>query len=65
MSSSWESQLTPQESKLFFHLFQTVGKSQPGIVTGQEAVMFFATSGVPNPMLSEVSLAHLFLLNVD
>jgi hypothetical protein len=51
---SWESLLTPQEARLFPQLFQSVSKSQDGIVTGSEAVNFFASSGVPNEILSEV-----------
>lgn len=52
--STWESQLTSQETKYFTQLFQFVSKQQEGIVTGAEAVRFFATSGVPNQILSEV-----------
>ncbi|CAO3614590.1 unnamed protein product [Mucor hiemalis] len=51
---SWDSQLTPQESKYFLQLFKNVSKYQEGIVTGGEAVRFFATSGVPNEILSEI-----------
>ncbi|KAL4208196.1 hypothetical protein CU097_011449 [Rhizopus azygosporus] len=51
---SWESLLTPQETRLYSHLFQTVSKTQEGIVTGAEAVRFFATSGVPTEILSEI-----------
>ncbi|KAG1458602.1 hypothetical protein G6F46_007249 [Rhizopus delemar] len=51
---SWESLLTPQEARLFPQLFQSVSKSQDGIVTGSEAVNFFASSGVPNEILSEI-----------
>ncbi|GAN04352.1 hypothetical protein MAM1_0061c03812 [Mucor ambiguus] len=52
--SAWESQLSSQESKYFNQLFQFVSKQQEGIVTGAEAVRFFATSGVPNQILSEI-----------
>ncbi|KAI9244241.1 hypothetical protein BY458DRAFT_447881 [Sporodiniella umbellata] len=51
---TWESFLTPQEKRLYSHLFQLVSKSQDGIVLGTEAVQFFATSGVPNEILSEI-----------
>ncbi|CAO0793946.1 unnamed protein product [Mucor circinelloides] len=54
MSTAWESQLSSQESKYFTQLFQFVSKQQEGIVTGAEAVRFFATSGVPNQILSEI-----------
>jgi hypothetical protein len=52
--SSWESQLSTQEVKYFIQLFQSISKTQEGIVTGSEAVRFFASSGVPNQILSEV-----------
>ncbi|KAK4520101.1 cytochrome c peroxidase [Mucor velutinosus] len=52
--SAWESQLSSQEYKYFTQLFQFVSKQQEGIVTGAEAVRFFATSGVPNQILSEI-----------
>jgi epidermal growth factor receptor substrate 15 len=52
--SSWESQLSTQEVKYFTQLFQSISKTQEGIVTGSEAVRFFASSGVPNQILSEV-----------
>jgi epidermal growth factor receptor substrate 15 len=55
---SWDSQLSPQEAKYFVQLFKSVSKSQEGIVTGGEAVRFFATSGVPNEILSEVSFIY-------
>lgn len=52
---SWESQLSPQEVNYYQQLFQSASQSQEGIVTGTEAVRFFASSGVPNEILSEVS----------
>ncbi|KAI9031588.1 hypothetical protein CLU79DRAFT_802150 [Phycomyces nitens] len=51
---SWESHLTPQEAPYYAKLFQMTSKSNPGIVTGTEAVQFFATSGVPNQILSNI-----------
>lgn len=57
--SAWESQLSSQEYKYFTQLFQFVSKQQEGIVTGAEAVRFFATSGVPNQILSEVSFLSI------
>lgn len=63
-SMSWDSQLSPQEQKYFVQLFQSVSKTQEGIVTGNEAVRFFATSGVPNEILSEVKgIEHIFRLH--
>ena len=58
---SWESLLTPQETRLYSHLFQTVSKTQEGIVTGAEAVRFFATSGVPTEILSEVLCIKVYI----
>lgn len=58
---SWESLLTPQETRLYSHLFQTVSKTQEGIVTGAEAVRFFATSGVPTEILSEVLCVEVYI----
>ncbi|KAI8393623.1 uncharacterized protein BYT42DRAFT_13414 [Radiomyces spectabilis] len=51
---SWESQLTPQERHVYAQLFKKASQSKPGIVTGTEAVRFFASSGVPNEILSEI-----------
>ncbi|ORX44930.1 hypothetical protein DM01DRAFT_1340240 [Hesseltinella vesiculosa] len=51
---SWEKYLSPQEAGAYGQLFKTVSKATPGIVTGTEAVQFFATSGVPNPILSDI-----------
>ncbi|CEP14105.1 hypothetical protein [Parasitella parasitica] len=52
--SSWKSQLSPKEAEYFDQLFEFVSKQQKDIVTGAEAVRFFATSGVPNQILSEI-----------
>ncbi|KAI8638865.1 hypothetical protein BD408DRAFT_422384 [Parasitella parasitica] len=52
--STWKSQLSPKESEYFTQLFDFVSKQQKGIVTGAEAVRFFATSGVPTQILSEI-----------
>lgn len=53
-TSSWESYLTPQEQQFFNQCFRAASRSQTGLVTGPEAVRFFATSGVPNQILSDV-----------
>ncbi|KAI8354042.1 hypothetical protein BD560DRAFT_484518 [Blakeslea trispora] len=52
--SFWDSHLSPKEAKYYAQLFQIASKSQEGIVTGNEAVQFFATSGVPTQILSEI-----------
>lgn len=53
-SESWEAYLTPQEISAYNQFFNAASRSKPGIVTGTEAVQFFATSGVPNQILSDV-----------
>ncbi|KAI9023508.1 hypothetical protein CLU79DRAFT_791530 [Phycomyces nitens] len=53
-STSWESLLTPKEKLAYGQLFNIISVSNPGIITGQEAVKFFATSGVPHQILSEI-----------
>ena len=56
-SSSWESYLTPQERNAYAQYFRAANRSQSGSVTGPEAVQFFATSGVPTQILSEVEIS--------
>ncbi|KAG0179521.1 hypothetical protein DFQ29_001997 [Apophysomyces sp. BC1021] len=53
-SSSWESYLTSQEVHVYGLLFNSAGSNTPGIVNGHEAVAFFAKSGVPNQILSDI-----------
>ncbi|KAI8141926.1 hypothetical protein BJV82DRAFT_670019 [Fennellomyces sp. T-0311] len=53
-SSSWDAYLTPQEKNAYAQYFRAANRSQSGTVTGPEAVQFFATSGVPNQILSEI-----------
>ncbi|KAI8089889.1 uncharacterized protein BX664DRAFT_297916 [Halteromyces radiatus] len=53
-TSAWERYLTPQETQAYGQLFKAASQSKPGIVTGSEAVQFFASSGVPNPILSDI-----------
>lgn len=55
MSKAWEVQLGPQEAQAYKQLFHAASKTQPNIVTGQEAVQFFAKSGLNNTLLSEVN----------
>lgn len=56
MSSSWESQLTAREASAYKQYFQAAAKSQPNVVSGMEAVQFFAKSGLPNDILSQASI---------
>lgn len=55
MSTLCETQLSPQEVDAYKQFFQAAAKSQPNVVTGIEAVQFFAKSGLSNNLLSEVS----------
>ncbi|KAI7859687.1 hypothetical protein BDC45DRAFT_475663 [Circinella umbellata] len=52
--SSWESYLTPHELSAYTQYFRATSRSQQDVVTGLEAVQFFATSGVPNQILSDI-----------
>lgn len=58
MSSSWESRLTPREVNVYKQFFNAAAKSQPNVVSGMEAVQFFAKSGLPNDLLSQVSFLN-------
>ena len=57
--SSWESYLTPQELNAYHQYFRATSRSQQDVVTGLEAVQFFATSGIPNQILSDVNIFYL------
>lgn len=46
--------MTPQEVQVYGQLFKAASHSYPDRVTGPEAVRFFARSGVPNEILSDV-----------
>ena len=56
--SSWESYLTPQELNAYNQYFRATSRSQQDVVTGLEAVQFFATSGIPNQILSDVNIFY-------
>ncbi|KAI8060124.1 hypothetical protein BC940DRAFT_312641 [Gongronella butleri] len=51
---SWEKYLSAQEAVVYGQLFKAVSNVTSGIVTGTEAVQFFAKSGVPNQILSDI-----------
>ncbi|KAF7729442.1 hypothetical protein EC973_004422 [Apophysomyces ossiformis] len=53
-SNLWQSYLSPNEVGLYQHLFKLATRSRPEVVTGTEAVQFFASSGIPNAILSEI-----------
>ncbi|KAI9264833.1 hypothetical protein BY458DRAFT_438102 [Sporodiniella umbellata] len=50
----WESMLTPQETAVYNQLFKAAAKTQPNVIDGMEAVQFFAKSGLPNTVLSQI-----------
>ncbi|KAI8342521.1 hypothetical protein BC941DRAFT_466189 [Chlamydoabsidia padenii] len=53
-SLAWDRYLNPQETQAYGQLFKLASQSKNGIVTGSEAVQFFASSGVPNEILSDI-----------
>ncbi|KAI9492390.1 hypothetical protein BDB00DRAFT_828801 [Zychaea mexicana] len=54
MSSHWESLLTPQEVHAYAQFFSAANGSKSTVVSGPEAVAFFARSGIPNEILSDI-----------
>jgi hypothetical protein len=50
-----EENLSPEERHIYAQLFKAADIDGKGIVLGEEAVEFFKKSGVPPPILSEVS----------
>ncbi|ORE06422.1 hypothetical protein BCV72DRAFT_335892 [Rhizopus microsporus var. microsporus] len=53
-TNTWESSLTPTEVTTYKQLFKAAALTQPNMVTGLEAVQFFARSELPNTVLSEI-----------
>lgn len=53
-STSWENALTLEDRKAYAYFFKIADEGQKGFITGQEAVSFFAKSGVPSQILAEV-----------
>jgi ATP-dependent exoDNAse (exonuclease V) alpha subunit len=53
-SVSWDSALTPEDKQAYAKYFKLADEEQKGFITGQEAVKFFAKSGVPSQILAEV-----------
>ncbi|KAI8149556.1 hypothetical protein BJV82DRAFT_504872, partial [Fennellomyces sp. T-0311] len=54
MSSNWESLLTPQEIQAYGQFFSAANGGKSNVVSGQDAVTFFARSGIPNEILSDI-----------
>ncbi|KAI7859767.1 hypothetical protein BDC45DRAFT_587054 [Circinella umbellata] len=54
MSSNWNSTLTPQEVQAYGQFFNAANGGKSAVVNGQEAVTFFARSGIPNEILSDI-----------
>jgi hypothetical protein len=59
--SSWKSYLTHNEVQFYNRLFNVAKKSQSDRITGQEAVQFFAKTGLPNHTLSQVKPRQLIM----
>ncbi|GAB5589486.1 hypothetical protein Unana1_04386 [Umbelopsis nana] len=52
--TSWESALTLEDRTAYAKLFTIADEEKKGFITGQEAVNFFAKSGVPSQILAEI-----------
>jgi hypothetical protein len=48
--------LTPEEKRVFYQLFQTADKTNLGVVTGEVAVSFFERTGLPAETLGLVGV---------
>ena len=59
MSSNWDSTLTPQEVQAYGQFFNAANGGKSAVVNGQEAVTFFARSGIPNEILSDVTIRSI------
>ncbi|KAG2180889.1 hypothetical protein INT43_008469 [Umbelopsis isabellina] len=51
---SWDAALTPEDKQAYAKFFKVADEEQKGFITGQEAVKFFAKSGVPSQILAEI-----------
>lgn len=47
--------LTPEEKRVYYQLFQAADKTNLGVVTGEIAVSFFEKTGLPPDVLGQVS----------
>lgn len=63
-TTNWESHLSPQEVRAYGIFFAAANGGKANIVTGQEAVTFFARSGIPNEILSDVSWKAYYVVVV-
>ena len=64
MSSNWNSTLTPQEVQTYGQFFNAANGGKSAVVNGQEAVTFFARSGIPNEILSDVTTLFILLYKI-
>lgn len=46
--------LTPEEKRVYYQLFQTADKTNLGVVTGEVAVSFFERTGLPPDVLGQI-----------
>ncbi|KAH8555774.1 hypothetical protein BGW37DRAFT_418319 [Umbelopsis sp. PMI_123] len=53
-STGWDSALSAEDKKAYAQFFKFADEENKGFITGDEAVKFFARSGVPNQILAEI-----------
>lgn len=57
--------LTPEEKRVFYKLFQAADKTNLGVVTGEVAVSFFEKTSLPPETLGLVSFSMTAALLID
>jgi hypothetical protein len=57
-STAWDSALSAEDKKAYAQFFKFADEENKGFITGDEAVKFFARSGVPNQILAEVGTIY-------
>ncbi|KAI9287615.1 hypothetical protein BC943DRAFT_196135 [Umbelopsis sp. AD052] len=53
-TTAWDSALSTEDKRAYAQFFKFADEDNKGFVTGDEAVRFFARSGVPNQILAEI-----------
>jgi hypothetical protein len=59
-STAWDSALSAEDKKAYAQFFKFADEENKGFITGDEAVKFFARSGVPNQILAEVGTIYYY-----
>lgn len=59
-TTAWDSALSTEDKKAYAQYFKIADEDNKGFITGDEAVRFFARSGVPNQILAEVCIIYCF-----